>query len=104
MATIPVVIAGINRTPAAHRKERHDQHQAHHEGSYRKVLTGQRKPMTVAQITEAALPLTNLKGATPKQVFYSVLYGENKKPNGLVVKAGEGGTFRLNPKRAKAAR
>ena len=34
-----------------------------------KVLTGQRKPMTVAQITEATLPLTNLKGATPKQVL-----------------------------------
>jgi hypothetical protein len=67
-----------------------------------KVLTGQRKPMTVAQITEAALPLTSLKGATPKQVFYSVLYGENKKADGLVVKAGTGGQFKLNPKRTKA--
>ena len=66
-----------------------------------KVLTGQRKPMTVAQITEATLPLTNLMGATPKQVFYSVLYSENKRPDGLVTKAGKGGQFKLNPKRAK---
>jgi hypothetical protein len=68
-----------------------------------KVLTGAKKPMTVAQITEAALPLTNLGGKTPKQVFYSVLYGENKKADGLVTKVGPGGTFKLNPKRAKAS-
>lgn len=67
------------------------------------VLTGQRKPMTVAQITEAALPLTNLKGKTPKQVFYSVLYGENKKADGLVTKV-DTGLFKLNPGRTKAAR
>lgn len=68
-----------------------------------KVLTDSGKPMTVAEITEAALPLTNLKGKTPKQVFYSVLYGENKKKDGVVVKAGKGGTFKLNPKRATAS-
>jgi hypothetical protein len=51
---------------------------------------------------QAALPLTNLKGATPKQVFYSVLYAENRKADGLVTKVGPGGTFRLNPKRRKA--
>jgi hypothetical protein len=62
------------------------------------VMTGKRK-MTVAEIAEAALPLTNLKGATPKQTFYSVLYGEAKKDGGLVVKAGDGGVFKLNPKR-----
>jgi HB1, ASXL, restriction endonuclease HTH domain len=67
-----------------------------------KVLTGKRKPLTVAEITEAALPLTAHKGATPKQTFYSVLYGEAKKANGLVVKAGDGGVFRLNPKRKAA--
>jgi hypothetical protein len=67
------------------------------------VLTGQRKPMTVAEITEAALPLTSLKGATPKQVFYSVLYSENRKADGLVTKVGPKGTFKLNPKRAKAS-
>lgn len=61
-----------------------------------------RKTMTVAQIAEAAIPLTNLSGATPKQTIYSVLYGENKKSDGLVVKAGDGGVFRLNPKRRKA--
>jgi hypothetical protein len=67
-----------------------------------KVLTGKRSPMTVAEITDAALPLTNLKGATPKQVFYSVLYGENKKPDGLVTRV-DAGTFKLNAKRRKAA-
>jgi hypothetical protein len=50
-----------------------------------KVLAGKRKRMTVAQ------------------TFYSVLYSEAKKPNGLVVKAGNGGLFKLNPKRARAA-
>ena len=67
------------------------------------VLSGSKKPMSVAQITEAALPLTALAGKTPKQVFYSVLYGENRKADGLVTKVGPGGTFRLNPKRAKIA-
>jgi HB1, ASXL, restriction endonuclease HTH domain len=67
-----------------------------------KVLTGRRKPMTVAEITEAALPLTGLNGKTPKQTFYSVLYGEAKKADGLVVKAGDGGIFKLNPKRKAA--
>jgi hypothetical protein len=66
-----------------------------------RVLRGKRK-MTVGQIAEAALPLTALKGKTPKQTFYSVLYGEAKKDNGLVVKAGDGGVFKLNPKRSKA--
>jgi hypothetical protein len=66
-------------------------------------LRGKRR-MTVGQITEAALPLTALKGKTPKQTFYSVLYGEAKKTDGLVVKAGDGGVFKLNPKRRKAAK
>lgn len=44
-----------------------------------------------------------LKGKFPKQTFYSVLYSENKKPDGLVVKVGEGANFKLNPKRRKAA-
>lgn len=68
-----------------------------------KVLTGKRTPMTVAQITEAALPLTAIKGATPKQQFYSLLYSEAKKADGLVIKAGDGAIFKLNPKRRKAA-
>jgi hypothetical protein len=40
------------------------------------AMTGKRKPMTVAEIAEAAIPLSNLRGATPKQVIYSVLYGD----------------------------
>lgn len=47
------------------------------------VLTGaDGKTMTVAEIATAGTPLTNLKGATPKQTFYSILYGENKKADG----------------------
>ncbi len=67
-----------------------------------KAMTGKRKPMTVAEIAEAAIPLSNLKGATPKQVIYSVLYAENKKPDGLVVRV-EAGTFKLRPKRKAKA-
>ena len=62
------------------------------------VLTGKRKPMRVPAIIAAAVPLTELKGKTPGQVVYSVLYAEAKKPDGLVVKVDRG-TFRLNPKR-----
>ena len=53
-----------------------------------KVLTGRRKPMTVAEIAEAVVPVTNLDGKTPKQ--------------SLVKKAGDGGVLKLNPKRRKA--
>lgn len=69
-----------------------------------KAMTGKRKPMSVAEIAEiaeAAIPLSDLKGATPKQVIYSVLYSENKRPDGLVTRTDRG-TFKLNPKRRKA--
>lgn len=66
------------------------------------AMTGKRKPMTVAEIAEAAIPLSNLKGATPKQVIYSVLYAENKKADGLVTRV-DAGRFRLNPRRRKAS-
>ena len=69
-----------------------------------KVMSGKRKAMTVAEITEAALPLTALAGKTPKQTFYSVLYGEAKKDVGLVLKAGGGGVFKLNPRRKATAK
>lgn len=67
-----------------------------------KVLTGRRKPMAVAEVADAAIPLSNLNGATPKQVIYSVLYSENKREDGLVIRTGKG-EFRLNPKRRKVA-
>jgi hypothetical protein len=51
-----------------------------------KAMTGKRKPMSVAEIAEAAIPLSDLKGATPKQVIYCVLYSENKRPDGLVTR------------------
>lgn len=66
------------------------------------VLTGKRKPSTVTEIANAAIPLTNLKGATPKQTFYSVIYSESKKPDGVVTQVGRG-QFKLNPKRRRAA-
>jgi hypothetical protein len=69
------------------------------------VLTGRRKAVPIRQIIEEVLPLaTGLNGATPKQTVYSVVYGEAKKADGLVVQV-ERGTFKLNPhrRRAKAA-
>jgi hypothetical protein len=66
------------------------------------VLKGRRNGLRVPQIIEAGVPLaTNLKGKTPGQTFYSVLYAEAKKPDGLVVQVDRG-TFKLNPKRRKA--
>jgi hypothetical protein len=67
------------------------------------VLTGKRKPMRVPQIVAAGAPLRapELRGKTPGQQFYSVLYSESKKPDGLVIQTGKG-EFRLNPKRRKA--
>jgi hypothetical protein len=68
------------------------------------VLTGRRKPMRVPEIIKAAVPLaTGLKGRTPGQVVYSVLYTESKKADGFVVQVDRG-TFKLNPKRKAAAR
>lgn len=66
------------------------------------VLAGRRKPMRVPAIIEAAVPLSNLRGKTPGQVVYSVLYTEAKRADGLVVQTGRG-EFKLNPKRRKAA-
>jgi hypothetical protein len=66
------------------------------------VLKGKRNGMRVPAIIEAGVPLSNLKGATPGQTFYSVLYAEAKEPDGLVTQVGRG-TFKLNPKRRRAA-
>ena len=50
------------------------------------VLKGKRNGMRVPAIIAAGLPLaTSLKGKTPGQTFYSVLYAESKKADGLVV-------------------
>jgi HB1, ASXL, restriction endonuclease HTH domain len=68
------------------------------------VLAGRRKPMRVPAIIEAGVPLaTTLKGKTPGQVFYSVLYSESKKADGLVVQTGRG-EFKLNPKRRRSTK
>ena len=67
------------------------------------VLTGKRKGLRVPEIIEQGVPLaTSHKGKTPGQTFYSVIYSESKKADGLVVQTGRG-EFRLNPKRRKAA-
>ena len=66
------------------------------------VLRGRRKPMRVPAIIEAGVPLaTSLKGKTPGQTFYSVIYSESKKADGLVEQTGCG-QFKLNPKRRRA--
>jgi hypothetical protein len=70
-------------------------------GAIEQVLKGRRNGMRVPAIIEAGVPLSNLKGKTPGQTFYSVLYAEAKKPHGLVVQTGRG-TFKLNPTRKKA--
>ena len=64
------------------------------------VLTGKRKPMTVAEIAEAVIPLSNLRGQTPKQVIYSVLYSENKRADGLVTRV-DARTFKAQPQAAE---
>jgi hypothetical protein len=66
------------------------------------VLKGRRKPMRVPEIIEAGVPLaTSLTGKTPGQTFYSVLYSEAKREDGLIVQTGRG-EFKLNPKRRRA--
>jgi hypothetical protein len=66
------------------------------------VLKGRRRPMRVPEIIEAAVPLaTSLRGKTPGQTIYSVLYSEAKREDGLVVQTGRG-EFKLNPKRRRA--
>jgi hypothetical protein len=64
------------------------------------VLKDKRNGLRVPPIIEAGVPMTSLKGKTPGQTFYSILYAEAKKPNGLVVQV-DTGTFKLNPKRAR---
>ena len=65
------------------------------------VLKGKRNGMRVPAIIEAGVPLSNLSGKTPGQTFYSVLYAESKKDDGLVVQTGRG-EFKLNPKRKRS--
>jgi hypothetical protein len=72
-----------------------------HEAGNRRSTSRPGKPMRVTEIIEAGVPLaTSLKGRTPGQTFYSVLYSESKKADGLVVQTGRG-EFRLNPKRRR---
>ncbi len=66
------------------------------------VLKGKRNGMRVPAIIEVAVPLaTSLKGKTPGQTVYSILYAEAKKPDGLVVQTARG-TFKLNSRRKRA--
>lgn len=52
------------------------------------------EPMKSAAIAEAAVPLTDLQGATPAATIAAVLSVEAKKENGLVERV-EKGTFKL---------
>jgi hypothetical protein len=54
------------------------------------VLTGQRKPMRVPAIIEAAVPISRLGGKTLGQTIYSLLYAASKEADGLVVQTGRG--------------
>ena len=50
-----------------------------------------RRPMTVNEIAEAALPLaTSVKGKTPNQQVYSILYTEATRQDGVVERVGKG--------------
>jgi hypothetical protein len=53
-----------------------------------------------AIIAAGVLLATGLRGKTPGQVFYSTIYAESKKPQGLVIQTGRG-EFKLNPKRRR---
>ena len=64
------------------------------------VLGASRKPMRVPAIIEAAVPLTGLKGKTPGQTIYSVLYAEAKKGSASKFERVDRGTFRLRKVRA----
>jgi hypothetical protein len=69
---------------------------------FTQVMKGKRRPMRVPAIIAAGVPLaTSLKGKTPAQTFYSVLYSESKKADGLVVQTGKG-EFRLKPEARNA--
>jgi hypothetical protein len=66
------------------------------------VMKGKRRPMSVGEIFEQAFPLTELRGRHPKQGYYSLLYSEKAKENGLVVQVDRG-TFKLNPQRRRSS-
>ena len=98
VATIPVVTAGIGARSTG--RNHHDQ-QAHHQAGHRAGDEGLAEADEVRAIIDAAVPLSRLAGRTPGQTIYTVLYGESKKADGLVVQTGRG-EFKLNPKRRKA--
>ncbi len=67
------------------------------------AMKGTRRPMTVTEITEVAVPLaTSVKGKTPRQQVYSILCTENRKADGLVTHVDKG-TFKLRPRRRRRA-
>ena len=66
------------------------------------VMKGRRKPMSVPEIAELAIPLTALKGRTPRQTIYSIVHTEKRRADGVVVQTGPA-RFKLNPKRRKAS-
>jgi hypothetical protein len=78
----------------------HD-HEAHHQAGHRAGAEGQAAADARSGHHRSAVPLSNLKGQTPGQTIYSVLYSQAKREDGLVIQTGKG-EFKLNPKRRKA--
>ena len=63
------------------------------------AMKGKRKPMTVTEIAEAAIPLSNLKGATPKQVIYWSSTPRTTAPTGSSLRAT--GNVQARPEEAE---
>jgi hypothetical protein len=68
------------------------------------VLRAGRKPMTVTEVSTRAVPLAaGVRGSTPRQQVYSILYGEKKRPEPRWVLVARG-TFKSTPKPKRSAR
>ncbi len=65
-----------------------------------KVMTDNGKAMKAPEIIAAGVKLTALSGKTPGQTFYSILYSEAKKQNGIVKRSGRG-EFKLGENAAE---
>lgn len=57
------------------------------------------RPMKCKQIIAEVLPIGDWKGRSPVASISACLYLAAKKPDGIVLKTKEPGTFKLNPKR-----
>jgi hypothetical protein len=72
-----------------------------HEGSDRVRPQGEAQRHARPRHHQRRRPADVAQGEDAGQAFYSVLYSESKKPDGLVVQVDRG-MFKLNPKRKAA--